>query len=86
MALRPCNLRRMTATQLKKMWHVSPFVPFKILLPGGKAIPVPHSDFLTVSPSGRIAHVWKNGDDYTAIDVFLITALEHDRPSAKRGK
>jgi hypothetical protein len=47
---------------------------------------VPHSDFLTVSPSGRIAHVWKNGDDYTAIDVFLITALEHDRPSSKRGK
>ena len=76
----------MTATQLKKMWHASPFVPFRIILPGGQAIAVPHSDFLTVSPSGRIAHVWKDGDDYMAIDVFLITALEHDRSADKRRK
>lgn len=66
------------------MWQATPFVPFKIFLPGGKPVNVPHPDFLTISPSGRIAHVWKSGDDYTAIDIFLITALEHTRPP--RGK
>ncbi len=73
----------MTATRLRKMWQTTPFVPFKILLPGGKALRVTHPEFLSISPSGRIAHVWKDGDDYTAVDVFLITALEHERRSPK---
>ena len=76
----------MTATELKKYWHASPFVPFNIVLPGGERVSVPHPDFLTVSPSGRIAHVWKSGDDSASIDVFLITAVETVRgaPRSKR--
>ena len=77
----------MTATELKKYWHASPFVPFNIVLPSGEKVPVPHPDFLTVSPSGRIAHVWKKGDDSASIDVFLITAVETARyASRSKGK
>ena len=76
----------MTATELKKHWHAAPFVPFKIVLPSGERVPVPHPDFLTVSPSGRIAQVWKKGDDRVSIDVFLITAVEtaHHTSRSKR--
>ena len=77
----------MTATELKKYWHASPFVPFKIVLPSGEKVPVPHPDFLTVSPSGRIAHVWKKGVDSASMDVFLITAIETVRHASRsRGR
>ena len=77
----------MTATELKDHWHAAPFVPFNIVLPGGERVSVPHPDFLTVSPSGRIARVWKKGDHSVAIDVFLITAIETMRQASRsRGK
>ena len=75
----------MTATELKVFWHAAPFVPFNIVLPSGEKVPVPHPDFLTVSPSGRIAQVWKKGDERVSMDVFLITAVETAR-NASRSK
>ena len=74
----------MTATELKKYWHAAPFVPFNIVLPGGERVAVPHPDFLHVSPSGRIAHVWKQDDDSASIDVFLITSVETARNGSRR--
>ena len=73
----------MTATELREFWHASPFVPFNIVLPGGEKVPVPHPDFLTVSPSGRIARVWKKGDHSVSIDVFLITSIETARGASR---
>jgi uncharacterized protein YndB with AHSA1/START domain len=69
----------MTAPELKKFWHAAPFAPFNIVLAGAEKSHVPHPDFLSVSPTGRIAYVWKKDDDHTAVDVMLITALETAR-------
>jgi hypothetical protein len=76
----------MTATELQDYWRATPFVPFNIVLPSGEKVPVPHPDFLTVSPSGRIARVWKKDDHSVSIDVFLITAVEtaDHAPRSKR--
>ena len=76
----------MTATELKKFWHAAPFVPFNIVLAGAEKLRVPHPDFLSVSPNGRIAHVWRNDDDHTAVDVMLITAVETSRNGSKQGR
>ncbi|MBA2270228.1 MAG: hypothetical protein H0W20_06485 [Chthoniobacterales bacterium] len=76
----------MTATELKKYWHRSPFIPFNIVVPGRPNLHVPHPDFLTVSPSGRIAKVWLKNDDEIALDVFLITALEENSRNGKAGR
>ncbi len=77
----------MTATELKKHWHAAPFVPFNIVLPSGEKVPVPQPDFLSVSPSGRIAQVWKKGDRSVSIDVFLITSIETARRASRsRGR
>jgi uncharacterized protein YndB with AHSA1/START domain len=73
----------MTATELRKFWHAAPFEPFNIVLAGSEKLHVPHPDFLSVSPSGRIAYVWKKGDDRTAVDVMLITAVETTRNGSK---
>jgi uncharacterized protein YndB with AHSA1/START domain len=66
----------MFAEQIRKWWHATPFTPFNLVLPAGERIHVPHPDFLTVSPGGRIAQIWKDGEDYTQVDVFLVTAVE----------
>ena len=74
----------MTATELRKFWHRSPFVPFDIVLPGRAKLHVPHPDFLNVSPSGRMAKVWLNDEDEAAVDVFLITAVEENSRTKKK--
>jgi hypothetical protein len=65
-------------------WQASPFHPFKTLLPRGEKVHVPHSELMSISPSGRIAHVWQKGDNWVYIDLFLITAIERSRSA--RGK
>ncbi len=74
----------MTATELKKFWHRSPFVPFDIIIPGRERLHVSNADFLSVSPSGRIAKVWLDDDDEAAVDVFLITALEENSKNTRK--
>jgi len=77
----------MTATELREYWQRSPFVPFDIVVPGRKKIRVPHPDFLSISPGGRIAHVWKTADSGASLDIFLITALEStSRSKQKRSR
>jgi hypothetical protein len=73
----------MTATELRKFLHRAPFVPFDIVLPGREKIPVRHPDFMSISPSGRIAKIWLNDEDEAAVDVFLITAVEGDSKNGK---
>jgi len=74
----------MTAAELRKYLHQSPFVPFEIVAPGRKKIRVPHPDFLSISPSGRIAHVWTTADNSASLDIFLITVLETSSRAAKQ--
>ena len=74
----------MTAIELRKFWHRSPFIPFDLVVPGRKKLTVPHPDFLSVSPDGRVAHVWKQNGDYAVIDVFLITVIEENSRNGKR--
>ena len=64
--------------------HAVPFKPFKVHLPGSKKIRVPHSDFISISPSGRIVVIHGAKDEVYTVDVFLITALELE--SAKAGR
>ncbi len=73
----------MTATEIRKFWHTTPFAPFNIVLAGSEKLHVPHPDFLALSPNGRVAHVWRKNDDYTAVDVMLITALKKTKNGSK---
>ncbi|MEO6785647.1 MAG: hypothetical protein ABI318_05890 [Chthoniobacteraceae bacterium] len=74
----------MTATRLREFLHAVPFKPFKIHLPSGEKIRVPHPDFVSVSPSGRIANVFGPKDETYSLDIFLITALEAESSKAGR--
>ncbi|HEV3409580.1 MAG TPA: hypothetical protein VG095_04765 [Chthoniobacterales bacterium] len=74
----------MTVTQLREWWHRTPFLPFNIIAPGRDPVHVPHPDFLTISPKGRIAEVWLKDERQVRLDVMLITALEESARNSKR--
>lgn len=77
----------MTANRIRELLHAVPFQPFIIDLPGGERIPVPHPDFVSVAPTGRIAVVFGPKDETYTVDVFLINALEAEAPKiGKVGK
>lgn len=70
-----CYLNGMTVQQLKEAWAAKPFIPFRIIFPGGTA-DVPHPEFISFSQTGRIASVSLPDDRFLKVDVALITALE----------
>lgn len=73
----------MTIEQLRKVHQSQPFQPFAIYLADGRVLEVPHQEFLSHSPTGRTVIVHHEGDDYSVIDVMLITELRVRREKAQ---
>jgi hypothetical protein len=70
----------MTAEQLRTMREAIPFRPFTIHLADGRSLPVPHRDYVSQSPGGRIVIVYRPDDTWSAVDLYLVTELEVNRP------
>ena len=67
----------MTTDSLRERIHAVPFRPFTIRLAGGRSVPVPHPNFILVTPAGGTAIIASNADDhFTIVDVLLVTPLE----------
>jgi len=71
----------MTVQHFKEVWGARPFIPFRIIFPGGPAV-VEHPEFPSFSQTGRIAFVSLPDERLLRIDVALITALEELKPTA----
>lgn len=74
----------MTIEQLQAVHQATPFVPFTIHLADGRALHVPHHDFLLHSPRGRTLFVFSDGEAFSIIDLLLVTALEVGNGQADR--
>ena len=55
---------------------------FRINYPGGNPVEVPHTDFIALSRTGRIASIALPDDRWIKIGVALITSIEELKPSA----
>ena len=83
----------MTIDKLREVLHAQPFQPFTIRTADGRSVPVPHPDFISVSPPGRMVHVFRKDGRSEFIDLLLVTSIEltdgrpHRRPgtSGRRG-
>jgi hypothetical protein len=73
----------MTVEELKEVHHAQPFRPFTIHTTDGRAVHVPHSDFMSFSQTGRTAHVHGENDSYVVLDTRLVTQIEVHEASAK---
>ena len=68
----------MTVEQLRNMHQARPFRPFTIRMADGTSYYVPHSEFLSQSPSGRTIIVHHPDDTFSVIDLLLVTELKVD--------
>ena len=66
----------MTIQQLQRVHQAAPFRPFVLHMADGREIPVRHHDFLSHSETGRTVIVHHDGDDFSILDVLLITEIE----------
>lgn len=78
----------MTVDQVKLLLGSMPFRPFVLHLADGRAIRVPHREFMAMAPSGRTAIVYEPDDSYNVVDLLLVTDLEvrNGKPSRRRGR
>jgi len=73
----------MTVEQLREVHHALPFRPFTIHPADGKSVPVPHSEFMSISPTGRTIVVQGENDKLNIIDIRLVTQIEVHEASPK---
>jgi hypothetical protein len=66
----------MTAEQFRLMREANPFRPFTIHLADGRALAVPHRDFVSQSPGGRTIIVYQSDEGFSVVDLYLVTELE----------
>ena len=66
----------MTIEQLRTAHHATPFHAFTLHMADGRAVRVPHRDFLSYSPSGRTVIVHHSDDSWSVLDVLLVTEIE----------
>ena len=60
---------------IEEALHAKPFVPFRIVLPSDRALPVPHSEFVSIAPNRKWLLVWNRRGGWNVIEPGLIVEL-----------
>ena len=66
----------MTGAKLREVARANSFQPFVLHLADGRRIKVSHPESLSISESGRTAHVFGPDETSHFIDVLTVTELE----------
>ena len=61
---------------IREALHRQPFEPFAIRLADGRALPVPHPDFVAVS--NRRIVVVSEDDSWSVVEPLLIVSLDYN--------
>ena len=69
------------AKQLRALREANPFRPFTIHLADGRALLIPHRDFVSQSPAGRTIIVYRSDEAFSVVDLYLVTELEVQSPT-----
>ena len=62
----------MKSETLQHLIAANPFQPFAINLADGRALRVPHRDFVSPSPNYRMVTVWREDDSCDIVDLMLV--------------
>ena len=73
-----------TKEALSQAIHRVPFQPFSLRLADGRAVRVPHQDFISMHPTGRTVIVYGRDEDLEILDVMLVTGLQLPGKASKR--
>ncbi len=75
----------MTIQQLDTARNARPFRPFSLHMGDGRTFPVPHPEFLSRSPTGRTVIVYGDDDQFSILDLLLMTGIEFHPPATAGG-
>lgn len=67
---------------IREALHKQPFEPFSIRLADGRALPVPHPDFVAMTPRRII--VVAEDDSWSVVEPLLIVSLDYS-PARRKG-
>lgn len=62
----------------------TPFQPFILRLADGRAVRVPHQEFISMHPTGRTVIVYGPKEDLEILDVMLVTSLQLPAKASRR--
>jgi len=68
---------------VREALHREPFEPFVIRLADGRSLPVPHPDFVALTP--RRVIVGAKDDSWSVVEPLLIVSLDTPPPKPKSG-
>lgn len=71
----PREEKSMNVEQLRTLREANPFRPFTIHMADGRALRIPHRDYLSMSPGGRTILVYSEGEEFSFLDLLLVTEL-----------
>ena len=87
---RPCppdlgnqRARHCMTTDIRKLVHAVPFVPFTIHLADGGQLRVPTVDHVAVPPSGGRVFVFRDDEQYDVLSGLLISRITVDREPSR---
>jgi hypothetical protein len=60
---------------IEQALHAEPFVPFRIVLPSDRSVPVPHSEFVSIAPNRKWILVWNKRGGWRLIEPALVVEL-----------
>lgn len=69
----------MTRDEVQQALAATPFVPFALRMPDGRALAVPHPEFISIAPQSRIVCVWDRRGAGQMVDLMLVSDLEFTR-------
>jgi hypothetical protein len=76
----------MTPEYLRAAKRKQPFIPFSIHMADGSRVFVPHPDFISMQPTGRLVFVHTQKGGSHVLDRMLMTQIEYSEngePEAK---
>ena len=73
----------MNIAGVREALHRQPFEPFTIRLADGRSLPVPHPDFVAVTP--RRVIVGAQDDSWAVVEPLLIISLDYKSTPGKGG-
>ena len=73
----------MTIQQLRAAYRATPFRQFTLHMADGRSFHVPHPDFLSMSPTGRTVIIYQEGEEFSILDLLLMTEIEMTQTAAK---
>lgn len=74
----------MTIQQLRAAHRATPFKPFTVHMADGQSFNVPHPDFLSMSPTGRTVIIYQEDENFSILDLLLMTEIEMNQTSTRR--